>query len=474
MATKLSFIYEGVSYKDIDAKLNSSSSRDYYRINEVGTAQMIRQWIKKNYPAVPLRGFYTVKSNSFANGNSVDVTLTNPPLHVRNYIYEYLTDNFEYYQQHLGFGQYKQKKSVVYPKTDDGKDIEFGAKFISVEATNVDPNDTATQVLWVKSAGAKKQLSIKKGTSTSPNNEAKKQGYPIGQIIMECAGWDIGKKTLPDGRVVYNARIKANTQPNKTDWTTIKNEIYINTGFKWGKFNAFEKWGQISNESFTINKLCEILNKYYKDESPAAPQPTPQTQTQSPSVPTPSVASTQKLGGDIPAMIIGLTINIKGIPFTTTYDSREKIVNETGIWGAANKWMRNIETRSGVYDVTKLKKNDWYIDIVIVWENYEMGELRMTGETYLMLGFQKTSSIPFNEFAYDTKNQFFTNKLQKDIDELSFSDTPALVVPTPTPNQPTKQEILLAIESMKLLAKYGNKDAEQAIKTFETLLKYQP
>jgi len=330
MATKLSFIYEGVSYKDIDAKLNSSSSRDYYRVNEVGTAQMIRQWIKKNYPAVPLRGFYTVKSNSFANGNSVDVTLTNPPLEVRNSIYKYLTDNFEYYQQHLGFGQYKQKKSVVYPKTADGKDIEFGAKFISVDASNVDPNDTATQELWLKSAGAKKQLSIKKGTGTSPNNEAKKQGYPIGQIIMECAGWDIGKKTLPDGRVVYNARIKANTQPNKTDWTTIKNEIYINTGFKWGKFNAFEKWGQISNESFTINKLCEILNKYYKDESPAAPQPTPQTPTQSPSV------------------------------------------------------------------------------------------------------------------------------------------------PTPTPNQPTKQEILLAIESMKLLAKYGNKDAEQAIKTFETLLKYQP
>ena len=91
-----------------------------------------------------------------------------------------------------------------------------------------------------------------------------KVDYPMGEVLSDCGGWIIYKKTLPDSRVVYNAKIKPETAQNKTDWSAIKGEIYTETGFKWGKFGAFEKWGQIASEAFVVGRLCEILSKYYK------------------------------------------------------------------------------------------------------------------------------------------------------------------------------------------------------------------
>jgi hypothetical protein len=92
---------------------------------------------------------------------------------------------------------------------------------------------------------------------------------------MDCSGWIISKKTLPDGRIVYNAKIKPDTPANKADWNTIKGEIYTETGFKWGKFYAFEKWGSLSDEAERIQKLCNVLGKYYNAGQTNVPAPTP-------------------------------------------------------------------------------------------------------------------------------------------------------------------------------------------------------
>lgn len=100
-----------------------------------------------------------------------------------------------------------------------------------------------------------------------------------GELRKECAGWKIYKKTLPTGSIVYNAVKDKETAPNKGDWATIKSEVYIETGFKWGRFGSFDKWGEITEsrgEVGVLGNLCEILNKYYGSTTPAPmPSTTP-------------------------------------------------------------------------------------------------------------------------------------------------------------------------------------------------------
>lgn len=101
-----------------------------------------------------------------------------------------------------------------------------------------------------------------------------------GDVLKDCSGWTITKKNLEDGRIVYNANIKAETPKNKGDWATIKGEVYVETTFKWNfKFQNFERWGQIENESEIIEKLCQVLSKYYEGGEKPAPAPAPQSTT---------------------------------------------------------------------------------------------------------------------------------------------------------------------------------------------------
>jgi alkylhydroperoxidase/carboxymuconolactone decarboxylase family protein YurZ len=92
----------------------------------------------------------------------------------------------------------------------------------------------------------------------------------LGDMLRTCGGWVIYKKTLPDNRIVYSAVKGKEVPPNKEDWNLIKGEVYTESGWKWGKWGKFEKWGSISNEEENLNKLCSVLEKYYlktpKDE----------------------------------------------------------------------------------------------------------------------------------------------------------------------------------------------------------------
>jgi hypothetical protein len=108
---------------------------------------------------------------------------------------------------------------------------------------------------------------------------------PSGDLLKDCSGWSITKKTLDDGRVVYNADIKADTPKNKGDWAAIKGDVYVETGFKWNfKFQKFERWGQIENESEVIEKLCEVLAKYYERGEQPAPSEEPKVDPSLPEV----------------------------------------------------------------------------------------------------------------------------------------------------------------------------------------------
>ena len=109
-----------------------------------------------------------------------------------------------------------------------------------------------------------------------------------GDVLKDCSGWTITKKNLEDGRIVYNANIKAETPKNKGDWATIKGDVYVETGFKWNyKFQKFEKWGQIEREADVIEDLCKVLGKYYEGgEKPAPQAPAPEA----PQMPTPDAS----------------------------------------------------------------------------------------------------------------------------------------------------------------------------------------
>jgi hypothetical protein len=115
------------------------------------------------------------------------------------------------------------------------------------------------------------------GASTPSSSSSAK--WDRGEVIRECAGWKVYKKTLPDGRLVYNAVKDKETPSNKGDWNAIRGEIYTETGFKWGRFGAFEKWGEITEsrgEKGVLDELCEILTKYYAPSStPSTPESTP-------------------------------------------------------------------------------------------------------------------------------------------------------------------------------------------------------
>jgi len=261
MATKdkFSFSIDGVKYTDIKGSDNIGNNKLY--IGVAGTAQMIRQWMKQKYPQLPLRNYYFISSSSFANGNSIDVYLNDAPDDIYSNIKGELTDKFEYGSYHYGS---KQGGAGIKYKTDDGESISYGTKYLSVN--NRQPyGANAPAVDWnitqnTAPAKATKQFQSKSAKST----------FDKGDILMDCAGWEVYKKKYADGKRLYTAHKKPATPQNTVDWNTIKGEIYTQTGFSYSRFGNFQKWGQIASEAHIINLLCTILGKYYKDPTIAS------------------------------------------------------------------------------------------------------------------------------------------------------------------------------------------------------------
>jgi len=106
------------------------------------------------------------------------------------------------------------------------------------------------------------ETNVKSGQSSTSSSSGK-SNFDLGDMLRTCGGWAIYKKTLPDNRIVYSAVKGKEVPPNKQDWNLIKGEVYTESGWKWGKWGKFEKWGSISNEEENLNKLCLVLEKYY-------------------------------------------------------------------------------------------------------------------------------------------------------------------------------------------------------------------
>jgi hypothetical protein len=329
-----------------------------YDIKEI--AKRTRETLAKEFPTLT----FSVSIERYSGGQSMSVSLMkgdfNPFAEKPENGHIQLNNNYIDRDERL---------------TEEGKKVMTRAREVA-QTYNWDKSDPMTDyfdVNYYLHMGIGKwdkpyqEVEGKKSTSkTTTTSGAPKKSYPMGEVLKDCSGWTIYKKTLPDGRIVYNAKIKPETPKNKGDWNTIKGEIYTDTGFKWGKFGAFEKWGQIASEAFIVEKLCEILGKYYEGGEKPTPSEEP-TPTPMPETPTPTPESEERLFkvNDVVETPMGRQIIIKGVS------------EDNNIYGAYTKnSLEKFELPVSVSDMNDLLKKGEY-KIIGRWD----GEKVVTSET---------------------------------------------------------------------------------------------
>lgn len=261
---KYNFTLDGIKYTNISG-WNYDTSPERVNINVAGTAQMVRQYMMNKYPQYAKRGYYWVQSESYSGGDSIRVYLNKAPEEIYKKINSELNAKFEEGSFDGMNDIYNYTKGSE--KSKEGLIIDYGTKYLFVN--NTPPYGTEIEtVSWDVAA---------KPSPNSGSSGSGSRGYPdrskfdYGTVLKECAGWTIYKKTLSDGRLVYSAVKKKDTPPNKEDWDAIKGDVYTSSGFKWGKFGTFEKWGSISSEEEILSKLCQTLDKYYKPKQQEKP-----------------------------------------------------------------------------------------------------------------------------------------------------------------------------------------------------------
>lgn len=499
MATKekYSFTLNGVPYKDISGYI-SRYSKDTINIGVSGTAQMIRQWFKHHYPNLPAKGYIWVQSDSYSGGDSIRVYLNNPPSFFYEQVNRELNTIFEEGKFDGMTDSYTYTKGTE--TSDDGKKVDYGTKYLFVE--NRKPYGAETPDLtpadWER---ALKQQSEKPNPMPKPRQTGRTSNYSMGDTLMECSGWTISKKTLSDGRVVYNAKINPSTAKNRSDWNTIKGEIYTETGFKWGRFGAFEKWGTIASESFVVQKLCEILGKYYDGGNQSTPPP--QQPSTDPSLP----ESGKKV-----------EVNVNGMWFGE-YDNQNEAYEAVNEEARASKYepiiFFSVGTDKPVIKFTVLSRPFEY------GEKWEVPPAygNMLQDELIKLGFvvhvtpngeslivSKPNSAKYTltdnggEFNLDKSDKYllsinyrFTDRRTGDIilpsptelaktisyivdDETDRGNNNIPQQQQPTPPAPSeggkmsKQDIEKAIKGLQILAAKGNANAQKAIKGLQILL----
>jgi len=485
---KISFTLDGVKYTDISAYTYGGDNRNSYNVGVSGTAQMIRQWMKQKYPSVPARNYYWVQSESYSGGDSIRVYLNDAPDELYEKLNKELNNKFEEGKFDGMTDSYSYNKSAE--KSAEGMVIDYGTKYLFVN--NRKPSDSdAPSVDW------NAVLSAKAAPASAPARSypsAQRPSYPMGEVLKDCAGWIIYKKTLPDGRIVYNAKIKPDTPKNKGDWNEIKGEIYVQTGFKWGKFGAFEKWGVIASEAAVVEILCKILGKYYQGgEAPA-------------SVPaeTPAPASAPKPEAE---KNIGLYVNGEFIQNVATQEEAFEIMKENfgeaklkamidnnqayfsmsknrvdiirdsyeygKKWGVPKSYGNELQFSfidkgykvyvSAKPNVLVIYKTEMAKDGVIINDNGgeftldRYGYNENIGSINYVIGDEPVSIVTLAYEIADITDAFFNNKQQEE-------EAPA------TTGTKSKDDIAKAIKGLQYLADKGNEKAIKAIKGLQYLL----
>ena len=104
----------------------------YFYASYVAAGQLVKQWVKKNYPDIVCR----VKGSSFANGNSMDVRVCMPdgsPIPDADYrAVSSFAKQFEY-GKYDGMHDMYESYTTSGLITDNGTVIQAGVKYVSVD-----------------------------------------------------------------------------------------------------------------------------------------------------------------------------------------------------------------------------------------------------------------------------------------------------------------------------------------------------
>jgi hypothetical protein len=247
----------------------------YNVVDVVEIPKLLREYIKKKYPNYKF-------SVTRTNYNSIDVDLLEADFDAFISNLKYTNVNPFYIQNDSNLTDVAKKvMQDIYDflepnelKFDDGYHKNYNFYLTLHVGTYQKPY---------------KKIDKKSYPSKSGFSSSTPQKYDKGTLITTCGGWELFKATTKNGKVVYNAYKLASTPLNKLEWNVIKGDIYTQSGFKY-QYNAFTKWGEIDDKR--IDRLCELLDKYYKSQGTGnvpTTTPTPKAQTTTQLLTTPKV-----------------------------------------------------------------------------------------------------------------------------------------------------------------------------------------
>ncbi len=104
----------------------------YFYISYVAAGQLVKQWVKKNYPNVVCR----VKGDSFAGGNSMHVNVSNPdgsPIPQADYEAINNFANLWEYGRYDGMHDLYENYTTSGLRTDNGTELQAGVKYVTVD-----------------------------------------------------------------------------------------------------------------------------------------------------------------------------------------------------------------------------------------------------------------------------------------------------------------------------------------------------
>ena len=259
--TTESFTIDGVNFKDIQCYGKNNPS-----IN--GYASMIRQWIKQKYPKYSGANGVSVTNSKFAGGFSISVDFNRIP-----------EDDFDkirseingFFQATLHSQGYHYTSSGKKHTATNGDVYKIFIKYLSVENR---PKYGSTAY----NSPAPDWSSMTEPTKSTTKGTFKKffpKREEFGELIKECAGWDIYEKN----GATYLKKQK-DTEPNKEKWSEILGYMNTQEGFLWRRnLQAFER-NVILNEE-QLNMVCALLSRFYTSKQEPTTQPITQTTTSS-------------------------------------------------------------------------------------------------------------------------------------------------------------------------------------------------
>ena len=216
---------------------------------------------------------FSVTRDSYAGGHSVYIGIKGgniqPYTNPKNHTSRYSINEYHYKDNNELTPEIKEIIAKV-------MDIAFS---INSGFSNRNSSSSLGIYLGVSTKTKSEPYKYIASTTKTSKSSGTSSNWSKGDLLKECAGWKVYKKTLPTGKIVYSAFKDKETAPNKTDWNTIKSEVYMQSGFKYGRFGNFERWGSMTDndENLILNALCEVLTKYYGSNTPNTPSiPQPQ------------------------------------------------------------------------------------------------------------------------------------------------------------------------------------------------------